>query len=53
MAFKAVEEPRLMQARREVMMKEMRTERRGMFQPGATWDIQVEPGTPLSRAKDL
>ena len=37
MAFKATEEPRLMHARRELMMRETRTALRGTFQFGETW----------------
>ena len=35
-AFKAVVEPRLMQARRDVITRDVSTARIGMFQPGAT-----------------
>lgn len=52
MAFKAVALPRLMQARSDVITKEVRTARMGIFHPGATWDNQRLPGRPLSRAND-
>lgn len=39
-ALRAVVEPRFMQASSDVMMKEMRTDRNGMFQPGVTW-VQI------------
>lgn len=35
-ALSAVVEPRLMQARRDVMTREVKTERSGMFQSGET-----------------
>ena len=52
MALSAVVLPRLMQARSEVMTREVKTARIGMFQPGATWDSHFENGRPLSRAND-
>jgi hypothetical protein len=36
MAFKAVEEPRLMHASKELTTRETQTARRGIFQPGVT-----------------
>jgi len=51
-AFRAVVDPRLMQARMEVTAKETATERSGMFQPIGTTESQDDPGRPPSRAKD-
>jgi len=51
-AFRAVDEPRLMQASRELTTRETHTARSGIFQPGVTRDSQFEPGNPRSRAKD-
>jgi hypothetical protein len=51
-ALRAVVLPRLMQARSEVMTREVKTARIGMFQPGATCESQRLAGRPLSRAND-
>lgn len=66
MAFRATEDPILMHAKRQLMIKERSTAGRGMFQPGDTYDCQLllqcnltigltlhsqlEPGSPRSRA---
>lgn len=52
MALRAVEEPRLMHARRVQMMRETKTALSGMFLPGDTLDSHFEKGRPPSRAND-
>ena len=52
MALRAVEDPRLMQARRELMKNERHTARSGIFNPGGTTARKSEKGRPLSRAND-
>jgi len=52
MAFRAVEEPRLMHARRELTKKDRHTARTGIFHPGGTTAKKSLKGRPLSLAKD-
>ena len=49
--IKLEREPILMRDRRQVIRKVIRTEFRGMFQPGWTWAIVPEKGRPLSVLK--
>jgi len=52
MALRAVEEPRLMHASRELMKNDRHTARSGMFHPGGTTARKSLKGRPLSLAKD-
>jgi len=52
MALNATVEPILIKDRRVVIVKVSRTALSGIFQPGLTYEIKEEKGSPLSRAKD-
>lgn len=49
MAFKATDEPRLMQAIAEQTTQETLTARMGIFQPGVTWEKIISPGENMER----
>ena len=51
MALKVTVEPMLINDKRQVIVKVIKTALRGMFQPGFTCVIILEKGRPLSRAK--